>query len=372
MQFSREVQTILFDARSITPKPCGVRHVTENYLKEFQSNYCVISIINKRSKNIIDPRIRTIVLPNIFSRFNFLTDFVISLLCLRYKPDIFFSGHSFIPVLAFFLPAKRIFICHDLFAAFDRDFFKSKGWRAPFARFYFRVLLELSFYRSTLVIAPSDAIRNSFQKLTVRPKRVVTVRNGVIVRKSEGNLPPKKCELLFVGNFRRYKGFDILMSAWQDICHTSEMANWSLRVVSNESQESFELFLQQYQNSRGVHFHSRISDAELQRLRDGSSIFIVPSRKEGFGLPLIEALASRGFVICSDIEVFRELVTDFDNSVIRMFESEDANDLGHCILNIAGNLDEKAMNTGAERNAGLIRDIFSWSSAAEKVREEIG
>jgi glycosyltransferase involved in cell wall biosynthesis len=48
--------------------------------------------------------------------------------------------------------------------------------------------------------------------------------------------------------------------------------------------------------------------------------FAVPSRSEGFGLALIEAVEQRVPVICSDIEVFKEL---FNDSEVTFFHLED-------------------------------------------------
>ncbi len=49
-------------------------------------------------------------------------------------------------------------------------------------------------------------------------------------------------------------------------------------------------------------------------------IFITPSRSEGFGLVLIEAVQQKVPVICSDIAVFREL---FNNEEVTFFKLED-------------------------------------------------
>ena len=49
------------------------------------------------------------------------------------------------------------------------------------------------------------------------------------------------------------------------------------------------------------------SDAELASLLDGAIALLMPSVAEGFGLPVLEAMARRTPVIASDLPVFREL-----------------------------------------------------------------
>ena len=51
--------------------------------------------------------------------------------------------------------------------------------------------------------------------------------------------------------------------------------------------------------------------------------YVFPSIDEGFGIPLIEAMRSQLPIICSDIEIFKEIGND---SVI-YFKKKDKNDL---------------------------------------------
>jgi glycosyltransferase involved in cell wall biosynthesis len=55
---------------------------------------------------------------------------------------------------------------------------------------------------------------------------------------------------------------------------------------------------------------SAISDDELTGLYAGARAFLFPSLVEGFGLPLLEAMAAGTPVIASDVPVFREIAAD--------------------------------------------------------------
>jgi glycosyltransferase involved in cell wall biosynthesis len=53
-----------------------------------------------------------------------------------------------------------------------------------------------------------------------------------------------------------------------------------------------------------------VPDADLPALYTGAELFACPSLYEGFGLPVVEAMACGAPVVCSDIPVFREVAGD--------------------------------------------------------------
>jgi glycosyltransferase involved in cell wall biosynthesis len=58
----------------------------------------------------------------------------------------------------------------------------------------------------------------------------------------------------------------------------------------------------------------------------------MPSRSEGFGLSLTEAVSKKVPVLCSDLPVFREL---FSNDEISFFHSNDVKSLTDSVLNVS-------------------------------------
>ncbi|MGH3439407.1 MAG: glycosyltransferase family 4 protein [Sciscionella sp.] len=50
-----------------------------------------------------------------------------------------------------------------------------------------------------------------------------------------------------------------------------------------------------------------LSDVDLRRVMAGASALVLPSRDEGFGLPVLEALACNVPVVCTDIPALREV-----------------------------------------------------------------
>lgn len=361
---------MLYDARAITSKPCGVRNVAEHYLLEFQSNFDVVAIVNSDVLDLLPGSIKKVVSNRYLSRFNPISDLWITFLVLRYRPKIFFSGHSFLPVFAF-LPEVKVFVCHDLFAVFDKSFFKKRGIIAPLARIYFRILAELSFLRASVVVTPSDTIRQTFSQLRSRAEKVLVINNGICIPNMQTVPSFRRKQILFVGNFRSYKGVDILLDAWCEFTSTPQSADWHLTVVTNEPDSVIAQIQESYPNLERVTFYSRVSDEDLVHLRETSAVFVVPSRQEGFGIPLLESIAAGSIVLCSDIPVFKELLRDFDVNSIRLFETGNSSKLALALSEVTNKYSSEAeeMNLISANltNIEIIKNKYSWRSAAEKV-----
>lgn len=103
----------------------------------------------------------------------------------------------------------------------------------------------------------------------------------------------------------------------------------------------------------------RIDDADLAAVLDGARALVAPSRSEGFGLPVLEAMAAAVPVVISDAPALVELVGDAGLVVRR----ED-------VAALAAALGEVADPATAARLAGAGRARsadYSWDAAATAV-----
>lgn len=109
--------------------------------------------------------------------------------------------------------------------------------------------------------------------------------------------------ILFIGGRSSYKNFKVLVEALRLV-----RKNYDVGLVCTgppiSSLEMKEMdFLLQHRRFR----YLQATDEQLPGLYRNSAGFVFPSRMEGFGLPVLEAAASRCPAILSDIPVFREL-----------------------------------------------------------------
>lgn len=103
-----------------------------------------------------------------------------------------------------------------------------------------------------------------------------------------------------------------------------------------------------------------VSDEELTKLYRNARALVFPSLEEGFGLPLVEAMALGCPVIASDIEVFKEIGT----GASLFFKAGDDRDLLRCLTEFEANpsLGERLSQAGPRAAAK-----FTWAKMAEEV-----
>lgn len=135
--------------------------------------------------------------------------------------------------------------------------------------------------------------------------------------------------ILFVAQLKYRKGFDILARAMPRV--TAQFPNATFVFVSHSPihRRELERLADETNTRANLKIIEQVNEADKVRLYNSADMLAFPTRYEGFGLPLLEAMAAGCPVVASDIPVVDEIVTNGENGLLT--PREDAHALGDAI-----------------------------------------
>ena len=120
--------------------------------------------------------------------------------------------------------------------------------------------------------------------------------------------------IISIGRYAYDKGNDLLLKVWALIEKT--IPDWALDIYGNGNREPYQKLLMELGiDNQRCHLHGPIPDVKKDYL--SGSIFVLPSRFEGFGLVIIESMACGVPVVAFDCENGpRSIITDGENGFL--------------------------------------------------------
>jgi glycosyltransferase involved in cell wall biosynthesis len=228
-------------------------------------------------------------------------------------------------------------------------------------RLYYRAVMRPAIHRATIVLTVSEfSKREICEWAEVEESRVVNVGNGV---SAEFTVDGAKYEsrdarpyLLFVGNYKPHKNFERILRAF---ARTRAMREFVLVGTGNPptwvSKLVIELGLE-----GNIEFTGPISDRRLATLYRGATLLVGVSTYEGFGLPMIEAMACGSPVIASDAAAIPEVT----GGAALLVNPCDIDSIASAIDRVAEDRELRAVLSAR----GLSRaSHFSWDRTAARV-----
>ena len=170
-------------------------------------------------------------------------------------------------------------------------------------------------HRADLVIAISEATRDDFHRYFGVPLASMrTVHPGLSKSFGSASRPASaRPYLLSPYNLSASKNLRSLILAWPAIAdrhHDVELILFGRGQVSPESEAEFEQLLQGLSHAHRIRRVGHVPDEELSALYEGCALFVFPTTVEGFGYPLLEAMAHGACCITRDRSAMKELGGD--------------------------------------------------------------
>lgn len=211
--------------------------------------------------------------------------------------------------------------------------------------------------KADAIICVSQATKNSLLKIyNIDEKKIFVVYHGISrFFLDDNNIKNNfsKSELpyiLFIGKRGLYKNFSFFINTF---AKWNNRNNYNIILTGDELTDDENKLVHDLGLDNNVICKNLVDEEELRVLYKESEFFIFPSLDEGFGLPILEAISSRTKVLCSNIEVFKEIGED----MVTYFDPTDEASLLNGLEKITN---EKITTDQLEERADRIRKKFSW------------
>lgn len=280
----------------------------------------------------------------------------------RHRGATYHTPYFALPWLA---PSQSLVTVHDCIFEHDPRYMP-KRW----ARLYYSLLMRYSLGRAKRVFVPSRATaRDLLRFYRVPASKLATtteaaddsfrpIHDHELLSKVRAVYGLPHGFILAVGARRPHKNFARLVEA---VAQLRDTAGATL-VLVGEADERFNDDTAEAAKRFNVpvRFLGKVPERDLPVLYNLATVFACPSLIEGFGLPVLEAMACGTPVVCSAIPVFRETAGDAAMQVPPKSNSEWASVLERV-------LSDDTLRTHLSDAGRRRASQFSWSRGAEAV-----
>ncbi len=217
--------------------------------------------------------------------------------------DVF---HAFAYTAPLRCPCPYVLNVHDIIALEHPELCSTLN------RWHMRTLLSPSSRRAARIIVSTKHVAGRVQKVLQIPmKRIAVIPLGVDFQRFSRPLPlpseygMDRPYILFVSNIEPKKNLDTLLDAY-DACANDLQAD--LVVVGRAAWKCAAVVerLKHWNGAGHVKWLDYVSDDVLPALYQHAQLFVMPSICEGFGMPILEAMAAGTPVLHSDYPALKE------------------------------------------------------------------
>jgi glycosyltransferase involved in cell wall biosynthesis len=298
---------IVFDARVLGNRMHGISryclNLLQHLLAEDEGNDYLVLTGPSPIKDWFDPAVPVRWLQTSIPLYSLQEQFFIPFLIRKESFDLYHSPTYTIPLP--FSP-RGILTIHDLIPLiFPKDF----GWRH---RLFFRFVVHRALSSCLNIFTVSDRSREDIITYCRDCQgRIVVTPNGLDSHWRPKTLDPEFIQrysldqryLVFVGNPKPHKNFSRVLSAFELLMKEDQYPGILVAIGVEPRDLSIEL-------KDRVLFLPRCDDKELALFYSGADLLAAPSLYEGFGLPVLEAMACGCPVLISDRGALPEITGD--------------------------------------------------------------
>jgi glycosyltransferase involved in cell wall biosynthesis len=192
--------------------------------------------------------------------------------------------------------------------------------------------------------------------------KVSVIPNGVNTLDYLPQNEPKNPIILFIGSLTEQKGVKYLLEAFADVNRCFQDSK--LRIVGEGPElENLITLTQQLGIEENVTFDGVVAHSKVSTIMQESSIFVLPSENEGFGLVLLESLANGLPAIAFNSGGVRDILSEGAGILV---EPGNVEQLANAIKNL---ITDKDLYAQIRKQGFQKSKNFSWEIVATKVSD---
>lgn len=295
----------------------------------------------------------------------------------KYNLDLVHFPHFNVPIL---YRGKFVVTIHDM--THQKFKMKRASTRNSLVYNLKHQAYNLAFYiavkKSQRIITPAEFVKKELiEGWKVSPSKIVVTYEAAEekfiadsknikesqIKKTLDKFNIKPPFIFYIGNAHPHKNVEGLIKAFQNLRKSYQ---YLTLVLSGKSSYFWERIKKEYKE-KDIIYTDFITDEEYIALLKSASCYIQPSFEEGFGIPLLEAMAVGCPVVSSNSSSLPEVGAD----AALYFDPRDINDMTDKIKKVLN--DQKLKRELIEKGQRRYRE-FSWKKMAEqtlKVYQEV-
>jgi len=277
--------------------------------------------------------------------------------------DVFHAAHFIVPLL---LSCPFVVTIHDLIPLVFPPSMSSKVGRA-----YYKKVNKKAISKAAMIIAVSESTKKDIvENFNVSEQKIQVIYNGVgeefdiiknknLINRAKERNKISSLFLLNVGNPKPHKNWIRLIKAFASL--GSIVKDHQLVLVGSPDPRYPEIkrTIKHLRLEDKVIITGFVKENDMALLYNAADAFIFPSLYEGFGLPVLEAMACGTPVVCSNTSSLPEVAGD----AALMVDPANKASIAEGIKQILS--DEKLRESLSEK--GLKRkELFSWTKTARQ------
>ncbi len=281
--------------------------------------------------------------------------------------DIFHATNSWVTPI--FCPCPLVVTVHDMCPKTHPELIKRK------ARVYSRFMLPYAVRAANKILTVSEYSKKEIVRFyPYAEQKICVTYNGVnpIFRQAKNHEDIERTKksygiegdyILCIGAIMKHKNILGLIRAYKLLPPLLKQ-KYKLLIIGRKIPDHDEIFREALAAIEGepIQLLQFARESDIPYVYSGATAFVFPSKQEGFGIPLAEAMASGLPVISSDCTVMPEICGD----AALYFDPESVNSIKSAMERVLldEDLKKRLSKTGLERSKE-----FSWDISARKTLE---